>query len=434
MKTKKIILPQEIHIIAQKLSWKGFRCFIAWGWCRDHFVGIDSRDIDLFTDALPEEVKKELTVVGEVGKKYGTCIVKEWERTFEITTFRKDIWTINNRKPAKVIFTSSLDEDSKRRDFTCNAIYYDILNEKFIDPRWGIEDIQNKILRFVGKPDERMEEDILRLLRYVRCKHKYGFTDGAKTYLKIFQEKLPLLTNISIERKKEELDKIIVLKNNVEALSELKKMGFFKHFILEIEALEKTPGGAPWHLEWDVWVHTLMTIKEMNLLPQEKEKLDLLWTMLFHDIGKAVTVSFWPNKRVHYYAHEEIWAKMFQKLAKNWNFSNASTEKITWLIQNHLKVYHTLEMSPVKRHRFMMHPYFELLLLVFEADKKWRLPVSVEWVEKTKKYYKKFQKKLVGIKFFTGDDVMKKFPELKGKDIGEKLSKWNDNLLNNLKI
>ena len=81
-----------------------------------------------------------------------------------------------------------------------------------------------------------------------------------------------------------------------------------------------------------------------------------------------------------------------------------------------------------------MHPYFEILLLVFEADKKWRLPVSVEWVEKTKKYYKKFQKKLVGIKFFTGDDVMKKFPELKGKDIGEKLSKWNDNILNNLKI
>ena len=172
----------------------------------------------------------------------------------------------------------------------------------------------------------------------------------------------------------------------------------------------------------------------MNLLPQEKEKLDLLWTMLFHDIGKAVTLSYGANKRVHYYGHEEVWAKMFQKLAKNWNFSNASTEKITWLIQNHLKVCHALEMSPVKRHRFMMHPYFEILLLVFEADKKWRLPVSVEWVEQTKKYYKKFQKKLVGIKFFTGDDMMKKFPELKGKDIGEKLSKWNDNILNNLKI
>lgn len=427
-------IPREVEIIAEKLKTSGFSCYIAWGWCRDHFFWKEGNDIDLFTDSTPDELKNILHIVWEVGKKYGTCIVKEWKKTFEITTFRRDIWSINHRKPAKVAFTKSLEEDAKRRDVTCNAIYFDILRKAFIDPTWGIQDIEKWILRFVGNPQERLEEDILRLLRYIRLKHKYSLTDAETSYKKIFSLSIAILKNISMERIKQEFDKILVLENNTLALQELKDIGFFKIFFPEIEALENTPWGALWHLEGNVWIHTLMTIQEMNTLAKSEEKVDLIWTMLLHDTGKASTVTYDENGRIHYYGHEQVSAKIFISISKKWKFSTASTKKIHYLIDNHLRIAMTLKMHPVKRHHFMLEPNYSSLLLVYEADKKGRLPVLLDGVEETKKYYRKFTTAIKKIRFFTWDDVLKKHPDVSGKKIGEVLEQWNNELLENIEI
>ena len=207
---------QNIINISKKLKTLNKKLYIVWGFCRNKILWVDNiwGDIDLVTDATPDEMKKVLKIVGEVGKKYWTCIVSELSETFEITTFRKDIWTINNRKPASVIFTDSLEEDSKRRDFTCNAIYFDVENEVFIDPVWWIKDIKNNVIKFVWNVEERIEEDALRVLRFVRFKNKYWFnlsTEGFSS-LDILKKKSSLLKNISVERILQELDKILLLK------------------------------------------------------------------------------------------------------------------------------------------------------------------------------------------------------------------------------
>lgn len=458
------IVPKEVIGIAKKLQENGFSTYICWGWCRDYFFDMLSNDIDLFTDALPDEVKSILHIVWEVGKKYGTMIVQEWKKTYEITTFRRDIGTINNRKPAKVEFTKSLFEDAQRRDFTCNAIYYDILEEKFIDPTWWILDIQNKKIRFVWDIEHRLQEDVLRILRYIRLKNKYGFQDAETSYQKIFKKYTPLLVNISKERIKDEIEKIFLIfstfppkkiewhddeklnhKNlnfaNIQAIKQLQKIWFFELFFPEIEKLLDTPGWAPWHREWNVWTHTLMTLQELSNIFLQSSKnipkavqIDLFWTLLLHDTWKFPCLSFDTNKRVHYYWHEQVSAQIFEKYKKTWSFSNKSFTMIYWLIENHLRISKCFEMSPTKRHIFMTHKYFWELLYILEADKKWRFPSSSDWVQDLRDYFKKFQKKLQTVKFFTGKDVMLKYPDISPVKIWEVLEQWNSDILKNIKI
>ena len=156
-----------------------------------------------------------------------------------------------------------------------------------------------------------------------------------------------------------------------------------------------------------------MTIQELNrICPASMECVDLVWALLCHDIGKAITVTYEDSGRIHYYGHERIGADMFKALAHRWKFSNTSIKLIFWLIDNHLRVGTTLKMSPVKRHTFMMHPFFPQLLKIYEADKRGRVPTSFEGVEKTKKYYQAFQEILKNTHFFTGEDVMKKHPHI----------------------
>jgi tRNA nucleotidyltransferase (CCA-adding enzyme) len=257
---------KNLKSISKKLQtiWKSV--YIVGWWCRENILWNKNYnwDIDLTTDALPFEIEKVLNVIKEVGKKYWTLIIKEWNEVFEITTFRSDIWILNNRKPVKVVFSNNLDLDSKRRDFTLNSIYYDIKNELFIDPENGINDIKNHVIRFVWDIKDRVEEDALRILRFVRIKNKYDFKIANENYFEILKNNVKLLKNISIERIKDEFDKILLLENNINALNDLKNIWFFKEIIPEIDNLAKTPWWPKHHLEWDVWTHTLMTIDQLN--------------------------------------------------------------------------------------------------------------------------------------------------------------------------
>jgi len=428
--------------ILNKLSKINKNLYIVWWHTREKILWWDySWDIDLATDANPTELREILNSVTEVWKKYWTIIVNEDNESYELTSFRKDIWILDNRRPVEVEFTDSIEEDSCRRDFTFNAIYLDVKNQQYIDPQNWIIDLKNKTIRFIWNPIDRIKEDALRILRFVRFKNKYDFKLWNDNYLKILKSNIELLKNLSIERIKSELDKIILLDNNIQALKELKQIGFFKIFIPEIDNLVKTPWWAKHHLEWNVWVHTLMTIGELNKYFKDTKrfniklnidnnlKLDLYWTMLLHDIWKNDTYSIDWNKNIHYYWHEKYSYHKSKEILKNFKFSNKSKKTILWLIENHLRVFKVFDMKTLKARKFMMHDSFILLIIVWLADHKWRLPTDDIIIEKLIKFYNKFIKTLSSKKFLNWNDILVKYPDLKWREIKNKLNALNDKIL-----
>jgi tRNA nucleotidyltransferase (CCA-adding enzyme) len=182
---------KNIRIIQDKLRAIDKKLYIIWGFCREMILwNKNEGDVDIVTDATPTEMKQVLKIVWEVGKKYGTCIVSEGWEAFELTTFRKDIGSINYRKPAEVEFTNSLEEDVQRRDFTCNSIYYNPESSEYIDPTWWTQDIKNGIIRFVWNIEDRIQEDALRILRFIRFKNRYDFKVADEDYWTILRKNI----------------------------------------------------------------------------------------------------------------------------------------------------------------------------------------------------------------------------------------------------
>lgn len=423
---------QDIINICAKLKKINKKAYCIWSFCISRILWVyHDSDIDLATDALPEEIEKVLNVVWNIWRKYWTLIVKEWNTKIEITTFRKDIWSINQRRPVNVTFTDDIKEDAGRRDFTINAIYYDPLEGIYIDPFWWIPDLSNKIIRFVWDINKRLDEDVLRLLRFVRFKSKFNLKYADNNYSKIIKSRTTELKNISVERIKSELDKILVWKYNIKWLKYLKSIWFFKHFMPEVEKLIEAPWWPKHHLEWNVWIHTLLVIKELNK-ETEIDDIDLYWASLLHDIGKFNTVSFDDKWNVHYYNHDKIWAKMFVNIAKRLKFSKESTDKIFFLIDNHIKIWDLFEMKKYKAYRFIMKKYFQELLILCKCDSLGKNPRNQNFYKKAERFFHEWSKKLQQLDLITWNEIMIKYPKLKWNDIGKKIEEENNKILNNL--
>ncbi len=422
----------NIISIAKKLKSINKSAYVIWSYCVSRILWIKHYwDTDLATDALPEEMEKVLNVVWNVWKKYWTLIIKEWWEPFEITTFRKDIWSINQRKPVNVAFTHSLEEDAARRDFTVNCIYLDPLCDKYIDPFWWIKDLENNIIRFVWDINERLNEDVLRLLRYVRLKSKLWLKEADANYNKIIKNRVEELENISVERIKEELDKILLSKLNIDWLKYLKEIWFFARFIPDIDNLSKTIGWPKHHLEWNVWIHSLMLIEELNKL--DSNDLDMYWACLLHDIWKFQTIDHDKDWNVHYYNHDKLWAQMFKKnIARKFRFSKKSTDKIFWLIDNHIRIIHILEMKKYKAYRFILNKHFKDLITLCRCDSLWKIPREWKRVDDIEKFYTESMKKLSKVKLLTWDDILKKWPNLKWNEIGKRLEEGNSKVFNSM--
>ena len=425
---------KTLEKIAQKFQVHNKNLYIVGGFCRDKILNIDNSetDIDFTTDILPEEVQNFTKTIWHIWKKYWTQLILEEWKTYEITTFRSDIGILNNRKPVEVQFTSDINLDAKRRDFSCNAIYFDIINNEYIDPQNWISDLKNKIIRFVWNPEHRIQEDALRILRFIRFKNNYSLSPAENNYFEIIRNNIWLLKNISPERIKDELDKILLWKNNIQALRDLKEIWFFTVYLEELDKQSKTPWNA-YHLEWDVWTHTLMTIEYLNTmkLPEDKnEKLDLYWTMLLHDYTKPLCYSIDKKWEWHYYWHEKSGAELFKsQVSKQLPFSKKSIEKISWIIENHLRIFKVFEMKKLKSRTLMMHKYWPDLMIIWEADHMWRIPANYNLIENMHNFYNNFLETLQNKKFYTGRDIMKDYPHLSWSAIWQKLRELNDKVL-----
>lgn len=418
--------------VIKKIRNAGFEAYWAGGCVRDLLLHIEPKDYDIVTSAKPEQIKKLLKNTLEVGKAFGVMVVKTGRFHFEVATFRSEGLYKDRRRPDKVFWTNA-QEDAKRRDFTINGLFYDPIAKKVIDYVSGQADIKNKVVRFIGNPDERIKEDHLRLLRAIRFKNTLSFKYDKRTY-EALKNNSYLIESVSKERIKEELDKMFTDINRADALTDLSKTGLLKYVLPEIEKAKGIPQPDEFHKEGDVYLHTLYAIESLP----PKSPVTLIWAVLLHDSGKPATLSFPKSKtdRIRFNKHSKYSAGIASKVCRRLKFPNIERELIVWLVKNHLILVDIPKMNIPKQRRWLMDNRFPWLLEVAKADASGMQPQDLSIFKKNLKLYndakKLYQEELKKPKFkplITGADLIYHLKLDPGPQIGKLLKMIEDTQL-----
>ena len=357
-------LDQEGIKIVRLLKNRGFSGFFVAGFVRDKLLKRQSDNLDIATDAQPEMVQKILRAnkfyTREIGKKYGTILAATKAGPIEITTFRSEGDYADKRRPTTVTFIKDYQTDAKRRDFTVNSLYFEPLSKKLLDPVNGLKDLKAKLLRFVGDPKKRIDEDHLRMLRAVRLATRLNFRLEKNTFAAI-KTRAKLIQDVSGERIKAELDKILASGKPAEGLRLLDKIGLLQFIIPEAEALKLfSHQSKKYHLEGSIWDHTLLAIHKAR-----KENLVLLYALIFHDMGKpdrAKEVLKEEGWVISTKGHADVSADIFFGFAKRIKFGRHDRKDIEWLIRNHMLMFDFFNMGFRKQLKLAATSVFPLLL------------------------------------------------------------------------
>lgn len=320
-----IVLPNTAKKAIRLLNNSGFYAYAVGGCVRDLILGTPPEDIDIATNALPDEVKAVFSdcKTYDIGLSHGTVTVLLDGNNIEITTFRQEGAYILHRTPENVRFVKSIDEDLKRRDFTINSICCD--GEKIIDPFSGTEDIKNRIIRAVGKPDERFKEDALRIMRALRFCSCLGFNIEKETEESLYKNRW-LLRYVSRERIRDELLRILCGKNVEKVLLKYKEI--IAVAVPEIRQMFNVYQNTPHHM-YDVYTHTVKSVS--NIEPDPLLRL----TMLFHDVGKPSVLSTDCLGVTHFKTHPIESVKIARRALLSLRISNKELSYILSLIVEH---------------------------------------------------------------------------------------------------
>ncbi len=325
---------------------------------RDILLGREPADYDVTTDALPSQVEEIFPGSLTVGAKFGVVIVPEEapassdaERLqVEVATFRSDVGYSDGRHPDRVDYTKSPQDDVKRRDFTINALLLDPETNEILDFVGGREDLEAGIIRAIGDPAARFGEDKLRMVRAVRFAARFGYAIEPAT-LKAIQKLAPEIDQISMERLRDELTKILTEGAARRGFELLDQTGLLIYLLPEIAKMKGVEQPPQFHPEGDVWIHTLMMI---GGLPAGSSPT-LAWGVLLHDVGKPPTFAppAGPNGRIRFDRHVEVGVKMAEQICRRFRFSNEDTEQILALVTNHMKFKDVPRMKPATLKRFV---------------------------------------------------------------------------------
>lgn len=411
--------------IVQKLQDCGHEAYFAGGWVRDMILETESDDIDIATSATPKEVQNIFPKTFPVGVHFGVVLVREHHEDFEVATFRTDSTKTDGRRPESVQF-SSTKQDAFRRDFTINGLFYNPTTKEIIDFVDGQRDIKRGILRFIGDPEKRIEEDFLRLFRAIRFKNRFHLAYEKQTRHAI-QKHASAVFTISAERILQELNKMIVSPHRKKAFQDLDRFTILEHIIPEVTAMKNTDQPEDHHSEGNVFAHTLLALGNIP----EDECLELYWSVFFHDIGKAFTATF-DGTRWKYPNHEKVGVEKARNIMNTLKFPKKSREKICWIIGHEQIFDQFFTMKLSTRFSYYDHPYFEDLLKMHKYDvlgsvpkgeenkksKQKRLEMihqieeNLEYVH-ANKLLPSYKKELI-----TGYEIMEILGEQSGKKIG----------------
>lgn len=348
--------------LVDRLRAAGHVAYFAGGCVRDLVRGRTPKDIDIATDARPEEVRELFPRTYAVGAHFGVIVVLEGDWQFEVATFRSDGAYLDGRHPVAVNF-SSPEEDARRRDFTINGMFFDPPNDTVIDFVGGRADLASRLVRAIGDPAQRFAEDRLRLLRAVRFATVLEFEIEPATWNAIARA-ADTINTISAERIREELVRIFLSRHRVRGWDLLDASGLMKAILPEVDALKGCAQPPQFHPEGDVFQHTRLMLE---LLPDEVS-LPLVLSVLFHDIGKPARASVDESGRIRFSGHDKLGATMTEELMHRLRFSRAEIEATVEAVDQHMVFKDVPNMRVARLKRFMARPHFADELELHRVD------------------------------------------------------------------
>ena len=360
------VTPRELaNSICDTLIREGHQAFLVGGGVRDLLLGRQPADYDIATDARPDRVISLFPESVAVGAQFGVIIVPRDAHHVEVATFRSDIGSADGRHPQSVVFTSSPEQDVQRRDFTINGLLMRHDTGRVLDFVAGQTDLRAGIIRAIGEPARRFAEDKLRMLRAVRFSARFGFRIEAQTFAAI-RWQAHEIGQVSAERIREELTKLLSEGAARRGLELLDKSGLLKHILPEVAAMQGVEQPPQYHPEGDVWTHTLLMLEGMPA----GSSATLAWGVLLHDVGKPAT--FRPisetGDRIRFNGHVDVGVRMSEAILERLRFSNQDSDQILALIANHMRFKDVSRMRTSTLKRFIRLPRFDEHLALHRLD------------------------------------------------------------------
>jgi len=353
---------QELALeIARKLRDHGYQAYFVGGCVRDWLLGVVPSDIDIGTDATPDRILALFPDAQIVGAHFGVVLISRGEAHIEVATFRSEGEYADGRRPDNVRFETDPKLDARRRDFTINGLMQDPFSEEVLDYVDGRRDLERKIVRAIGDPDQRFREDHLRMLRAVRFAARLNFSIDPATMAAI-QRHAALISKISPERIRDELVRILTEGGARYGLELLDQSGLLIHILPEVKAYQGVEQPPEFHPEGDVWQHVLLMLSAMK-----HPTPTLALGVLFHDVGKPVTFHRAPD-RIRFDNHAEVGAEITRQILSRLRFSKEDTERVSELVANHMRFKDVRRMRLSTLKRFLCLPHFEEHLELHRLD------------------------------------------------------------------
>ena len=363
--------------IVRRLRGEGHLAYLAGGCVRDMLLGREPNDYDVATSATPEIVLDLFPRTFAVGAHFGVVLVSaefDGQPTLtEVATFRSDGVYSDGRHPDEVKYTTSAEEDVQRRDFTINGLLLD--PEKLdsakpaanavLDFVGGVADLEDGILRAIGNPERRFEEDHLRLLRAVRFAARYEFQIAPATF-SAMRSLTAKIQSVSRERVRDELTRMLTEGHARRAFELLDESGLLAQVLPEVVRLKGVEQPPQYHPEGDVWTHTLMLLAQLEVgCP-----MTLAWGALLHDIGKPATFQAptGPGDRIRFNGHVDVGVAIAAEICRRLRFSGEETSQILALVENHMRFADTPHMKKATLKRFFRLDRFPEHLALHRMD------------------------------------------------------------------
>jgi poly(A) polymerase len=329
--------------VIAKLRGAGHQAYLVGGSVRDLLLGAKPKDFDVSTDARPERIIDLFPQSGQVGAHFGVVLVRDAGSQVEVATFRSDHEYADGRRPASVHFENDPRADVLRRDFTINGLMMEAATGNVLDYVGGRADLESRLVRAIGDPGARFEEDHLRLLRAIRFAARLGFEIDSATFEAVRRHHA-LILKVSAERVRDELTRILTEGGARRGFELLDASGMLADLLPEVAAMKGVGQPPEFHPEGDVWRHTLLLLEGLD-----HPTPTLAWGALLHDVGKPPT--FRVAERIRFDGHVEEGVKLAHGILNRLRFSRDDMERVEALIANHMrfKDAHRMKQSTLKR-------------------------------------------------------------------------------------